>query len=128
MTGITESSIMLVEDNMNLQESIIELLSYRGFHNITAFNDGFKAVTYCKTYSPDLAILDVEVHGLNGLDTLIELHSMKPTLPVIMMSSQLDKHVIIQACESGASTFFPKPFDSEMFCCKIDALLQKVVF
>lgn len=128
MTGIQESMIMVVEDNSTLKESIIELLSLRGFHNFTTFSDGFTAVDFCKKEKPDLAILDVEIPGLDGLDILCEIKSLRPKLPVVMMSSRHDRHIILRACESGANTFFPKPFDSEMFCRKVEDLLQKVDF
>ena len=128
MTGIQESLIMVVEDNAALKESIIELLSLRGFHNFSTFSDGFTAVNYCIQSMPDIAILDVEMPGLSGLDILDKIKSIRPKLPVVMMSSRHDRHIILQACESGANTFFPKPFDSEMFCRKIEDLLNRVDF
>ena len=99
MTGIQESLIMVVEDNAALKDSIIELLSLRGFHNFTTFSDGFTAVNYCKKSMPDLAILDVEMHGLGGLEILNEIKSLRPKLPVVMMSSRHDRHIILQECE-----------------------------
>jgi DNA-binding response OmpR family regulator len=128
MTGIQESSIVIVEDNKLLQESILELLALHGFHNVSAFSDALNAVSFFRQSHPDLAILDVEMAGMNGLDLLVELKSMRPRMPVVMMSSCHDKSLLLKACESGASTFFPKPFDTDMFCQKIEALLKKVDF
>jgi len=66
--------------------------------------------------------------GISGLDMLVQFKSLKPLMPVVMVSSQHDRHVIVRACESGASTFFPKPLDSEMFCRKIEELLRQITF
>ena len=121
-------SIMLVEDNQVLCDSILDLLSIRGFRNVSAFRDAFDAVSYFKQSLPDLAVLDVEISGLSGLDLLIELKSIKPNLPVIMMSSCHTKNVILKACESGAESFFPKPLDTEMFCRKVESILNNIDF
>lgn len=128
MTGIQESMIMVVEDNAPLKDSIIELLTLRGFHNFTTFSDGYTAVNFCRKSKPDIVILDVEIPGIDGLEILGEIKTLRPKLPVVMMSSHHDRHIILRACESGANTFFPKPFDSEMFCRKIEDLLHKVDF
>ena len=128
MTGVRERKIMIVEDNTVLRQSILDLLSEHGFHNLVAFGDGLNAVSYCRETRPDLAVLDVDMAGLSGLDILCEIRSMSQKLPVVMMSASHDRHILIQACESGANTFFPKPFDSDMFCRKIEALLENVSF
>ena len=128
MANSQSVSIMVVEDNAVLRDSILDLLSIRGFHNVCAFRDAFKAVSYCKQSQPDLAVLDVEISGLSGLDLLVELKSIYPQLPVIMMSSCHTKNIILRACESGAETFFPKPLDTDLFCRKIESLLRGLDF
>ena len=128
MSGMHNPTIMLVEDNRDLQRSIIDLLVHRGYSNIAAFTDAFSAIKYFHSQVPDLAILDVEMHGISGLDLLEELKHTIPYLPVILMSSHHDRHIILRACECGADTFFPKPFDSELFCRKVEELLKRVDF
>ena len=83
---------------------------------------------YCRVQQPDLAVLDVEMPGLNSLDLLQELKAIMPALPVVMMSSSHDKNTIMRACESGANIFFPKPFDTDMFCRKIECILRSIDF
>jgi DNA-binding response OmpR family regulator len=128
MVNFQNRTIVIVEDNLVLRDSLLDLLAIRGFNNVFAFRDAFKAVSYCKKSLPDLAVLDVEIAGLNGLDILVELKTLKPDLPVIMMSSCHSKNVILKACESGAESFFPKPLDADMFCRKVESLLQDIDF
>ena len=126
--NISELSIMIVEDNRVLQETMLDLLGHHGYHNLHAFSDAFNAIRYFQQSTADLVVLDVEIPGLSGLDVLVQFKSIKPRLPVVMVSSLHDRHILMQACESGASTFFPKPLDSEMFCRKIEELLRQVTF
>ncbi|MFH1707734.1 MAG: response regulator [Planctomycetota bacterium] len=126
--NISELSIMIVEDNRILQRTMLELLEDHGYHNLHAFSDGMHAIRYFQESTADLVVLDVEIPGINGLDVLVQFKSLKPRMPVVMVSSLHDRRILMQACESGASTFFPKPLDSEMFCRKIEELLRQVTF
>ena len=128
MTGLHQSSIMIVEDNSLLSESIMELLSMHGFNNLVAFSDVFNAVRYFRQKYPDLVILDAELQGLSGLEVLAEFKTIRPRLPVVMMSSHHDKDMLLRACASGANTFFPKPFDTDLFCRQIEDLLSHISF
>lgn len=128
MTGIHTSSIMLIEDNPQMKESIVDLLALHGFKRINAFSNGMNALAYFQEKNSDLIILDIELPGMGGFELLQAIRSINRCIPVVMMSSRDDKNVILKACESGANTFFPKPFDSEMFCRKIEDLLNEVDF
>ncbi len=59
---------------------------------------------------PDLVLLDIEMPGLNGLDTLSELLQFRPGLKIIMCSSRDDAATIGKAQELGARDYLAKPF------------------
>lgn len=59
---------------------------------------------------PDLVLLDIEMPGLNGLETLAELLQFRPGLKIIMCSSRDDAATIGKAQELGARDYLPKPF------------------
>ena len=121
------SHILVVDDDLSILGVMKRVLEKSEF-SVDTVTNGQDALTRITAKRPDLVILDVEIPGLSGLEILDKIRSLRPKLPVVMMSSRHDRHIILQACESGANTFFPKPFDSEMFCRKIEDLLHKVDF
>ncbi len=60
--------------------------------------------------APDLVFLDIEMPGLDGLDTLSELLQFRPGLKIIMCSSRDDAVTIGKAQQLGARDYLPKPF------------------
>jgi len=61
-------------------------------------------------YRPDLVLLDIEMPGLNGLDTLSQLLQFRPELKVVMCSCRDDVDTITRAQALGAHDYLPKPF------------------
>jgi CheY-like chemotaxis protein len=61
-------------------------------------------------YDPDLILLDIEMPGLNGLDTLSQLLQFRPELKVVMCSCRDDDDTITRAHALGAHDYLPKPF------------------
>lgn len=61
-------------------------------------------------YDPDLILLDIEMPGLNGLDTLSQLLQFRPELKVVMCSCRDDSDTITRAHALGAHDYLPKPF------------------
>lgn len=104
--------IFLLEDDYSLNRLIYNFLNKRGYF-VTSVEDGYDAMTHILNNQYDLYILDINVPGFNGQEVLEEIRKIHPTLPVIMVSAQLDIDNISKAYELGCNDYLKKPFELE---------------
>lgn len=104
----TESGpIVLLVDNEPLVRTVLaEVLRQSGFDVRTA-GSGTEAVEMAQRATPALVLMDVQMPGLSGWETLERLHETQPDIPVLMMSGA-DYHD--EAISRGAAGFISKPY------------------
>lgn len=76
-------SIMIIDDEPSIRQSLSGILSDEGFDVITASN-GYEALKIIDSESPDLVLLDIWMPGIDGIETLKEI---KKTMPLFRLSS-----------------------------------------
>ena len=118
------ASLLLVEDDNTLAETLIELLEYENF-KISWVNDGQKAldITYLQNF--DLMLFDVNVPFINGFELLQSLRDSGDTTPTIFITSLSDIASLSRGFEVGADDYLKKPFDFDELHVRINALLKK---
>ncbi len=102
-------SILVVDDEPRLVDEIAEFLRSKAFAVFTA-NHPTQALELVKTQTPDIAILDIRLPGMNGLELLAEIKKVHPLIEVIMISGHGDMNTVIEAMRKGAVDYFAKPF------------------
>ncbi len=102
-------SILVVDDEQRFVDEIEEFLKNKKFKVFSAKHP-FKALEMVKENAPDIAILDIRLPGMNGLDLLHEIKKIKPLTEVIMISGHGDMNTVIEAMRKGAIDYFAKPF------------------
>ena len=78
-------SILIVDDETSILQSLGGLLADEGFEVIEATN-GYEALKIIDAESPDLVLLDIWMPGIDGIETLKEIKKSHPILPVIIIS------------------------------------------
>lgn len=76
-------------------------------------SNGRDVVTKISEHDYDLVILDISMPGRSGLDVLKDLKSLKPNLPVLILSMHPEEHYAVRALKSGASGYLTKDVASE---------------
>lgn len=116
--------LLLVEDDSEISELLVTLLSNEGFEITCSFNgdDGLKQAS---TNEFDLVILDIMLPGRDGLDVLRELRKIKNT-PVLMLTARGEDIDRIIGFEMGADDYLPKPFNPRELVARIKAILRRV--
>lgn len=113
-----ESTVLIVDDNVELAENLREIVEDTGACVLLAKN-GNEALVYLCEQTVDLIITDMRMPGMDGI-TLIENLSKKGSrVPVIVMTAYSEDHVIEEAYTAGVLGVLPKPVD-------IDAMLELV--
>jgi two-component system response regulator HydG len=111
--------VLLVDDEAPFAMNLSRLLQNRNFEVVTAF-DGFQALEAVKsTSSFDVAVLDVQMPGMDGMATLKAIKKQSPQIEVIMLTGQATLKSGIQAIREGAFDYLMKPCDIEDLTAKI---------
>jgi two-component system nitrogen regulation response regulator NtrX len=101
-------SILVVDDEPTILQSLSGLLSDEGFEVETASN-GYEALKIIETQSPDLVLLDIWMPGIDGIETLKEIKKESPHIQVIMITGHGTIETAIKASKLGAFDFIEKP-------------------
>ncbi len=103
--------ILIVDDDAQLRQSFEKLLTAEG-HTVKTASSGEGAIAAVKEAVPDLAIMDVRMPGMSGLEAFRAIHEIEPKLPVIIMTAFGTTETAIEATKMGAFEYVLKPFEN----------------
>ncbi|PLX79895.1 MAG: Fis family transcriptional regulator [Desulfuromonas sp.] len=105
-------TILVVDDEQSIRDSLEGILSDEGFTPIFAEN-GEQALASLKEELPELVLLDIWMPGMDGLEVLETINKLHPDLTVIMMSGHGTIETAVKATKMGAFDFIEKPLSLE---------------
>lgn len=122
------STILCIEDEDQIRQSIIEELVDAGYKTFEASNgqEGIQAIV---EHRPDLVLCDITMPKKTGFDILRELRADYPELsdiPFVFLSALADKKNIIEGLELGSDDYLTKPIDFDILSVTIKMRLEKV--
>jgi two-component system response regulator (stage 0 sporulation protein F) len=103
-------SILVADDQLGVRRLLEELFFQVGYRVVTAAH-GREAVVAATAERPSLALLDIRMPVMDGLEALRELRQLYPDLPVFMMTAVGDSERATEALSLGAQDCIGKPFD-----------------
>ena len=116
-------AIALVDDDRNILTSVSIALEAEGYRIMT-YTDGASALDGFRTSAPDLAILDIKMPRMDGMETLRRLRQ-KSDLPVIFLTSKDEEIDEVLGLRMGADDFIRKPFSQRLLLERIRAVLRR---
>ncbi|MEO1640765.1 MAG: response regulator transcription factor [Pseudomonadota bacterium] len=117
------SRIALVDDDRNILTSVSITLEAEGFE-VETYNDGQSALEAFNKRMPDMAVLDIKMPRMDGMDLLQRLRQ-KTTMPVIFLTSKDDEIDEVLGLRMGADDYVKKPFSQRLLVERIRALLRR---
>jgi DNA-binding NtrC family response regulator len=117
-------TILIVDDEQSVRESLRMILDYEGYDVATAENGG-EALESASSAHPDLVLLDVKMPGMDGIEVLQKLRAMEKNIPVIMISGHGTIETAVEATRLGAFDFLPKPLDRDKLLVALRNALQQ---
>ena len=117
-------SILLVEDEENLQEALklnLELEDYE----ITSAYDGAEALKAVATEHFDLIILDVMLPELDGISVCETIRLKNPDIPILILSAKNSSADRVLGLKKGADDYLTKPFNLEELLLRVNKLIRK---
>jgi len=116
-------TIALVDDDRNILTSVSIALEAEGFR-IQTYTDGLSALESFKTATPDLAILDIKMPRMDGMELLRRLRQ-KSEMPVIFLTSKDEEIDELMALNAGADDYIKKPFSQRLLLERVRAVLRR---
>jgi DNA-binding response OmpR family regulator len=113
-----EKTILWADDEMDLLKAHLHFLKEKGYHVITATN-GSDALDIIKTKDVDLVLLDENMPGFSGLETLTKIKQIKPDLPVVMITKSEEESIMEDAIGSKISDYLLKPVNPKQILLSI---------
>lgn len=118
--------ILLVEDDAGLQESLAEILREAGYA-VDVSGDGIEGLFFGEEYPLDLAIIDLGLPGLPGLDVIRKLRAQDKRFPILILTARSEWQDKVEGLEAGADDYLTKPFHPEELKARVAALLRRSV-
>ena len=113
--------ILVADDEESMRWVLSKALKRKGF-TVDLARDGDEALEMIQTAHYDLAILDIKMPGLSGLDLLERAREVKNDLLVVIMTAEASMKNAVEAMKRGAYDYITKPFDLDV----IDAIIEKI--
>ena len=120
------SKILLVEDDELVLEAVADTLETNNFV-VVKVRDGQEAADRLKLYSYDLAILDIGLPKINGIDVCRNYRAAGGITPILMLTGKGEIEDRVQGLDSGADDYLPKPFHMRELIARVRTLLRRPV-
>ena len=104
-----KKSLLIVDDDIAHRTMLRILLGWQ--YEIYEADDGAEGVKAVSKRNFDLILMDIRMNGVSGIEALDQIKSLKPDIPVVMMTAYFSLEIAAQARNSGASDCLGKPFD-----------------
>lgn len=116
--------IVLVDDDRNITTSVSMALEAEGF-TVKTFNDGEAGLEGIQEEKPNLAVLDVKMPRMDGLELLENIRKEDLALPIIFLTSKDDEIDQVLGLRMGADDYITKPFSQRLLIERIRTLLRR---
>ena len=116
--------ILVVEDETRLRAQLRERLEERGYSVDTAA-DGDEGLFLGREYPMDLAIIDLGLPGLSGIELIRGLRALDRVYPILILTARDAWQDKVEGLESGADDYLTKPFHHAELLARINALLRR---
>ncbi len=115
---------MLVDDDKNLLTSMFDILEFKGFE-VFRFTKGKEALSLIDNQAVDVALIDLRLEDISGLDLIVEIKQRSPNTECILLTGYASQNSAIDAIRYGAFGYFQKPFDIDQVILSIQQAGQK---
>lgn len=119
------ATILVVEDDQDIQEYISQLLIDNNYNVITAPN-GAAALKLIKRTQPDLVLLDLGLPDISGESIVMQLVKEYPDLRIIILTAKDSPENKVNGLNLGADDYLTKPFNAEELLARIQARLRRL--
>ena len=118
-----KKNILIVEDDPDSREVLLRIVENLGYR-VLGFGSGKEALEGIKDAQVDLALLDIMMPEMSGIQALKEIKERYPESRIIMSASMGQQNLVVEAIRAGAADFFIKPVQAEKVVEAIEKALR----
>ena len=116
--------ILVIDDSETIRQQVKQALAATGYEIIEAV-DGIDGLEKLRAVTDlDIALCDVNMPRMNGLDMIAEVQRSGPKIPILMLTTEGQPSLIKRARESGAKGWIVKPFKPELLVAAVTKLID----
>lgn len=116
--------LLIVEDEQNLRESLQQRLRKEGFV-VDSAKDGEEGLYFATEYPVDLAIVDLGLPGISGMDLIRTARERGASMPILILTARDRWQDKVEGLQAGADDYVVKPFSIEELLARVQALLRR---
>jgi DNA-binding response OmpR family regulator len=116
--------ILVVDDDLTTRKMLRFVLEQQAGHAVAEAADGTEAERHLADASFDLAMVDVEMPGFDGLELCKRIRATS-NMPIMVVSAHGDIQSRVRGLQLGADDYLPKPFDPSELVARVDAVLRR---
>lgn len=120
-----EKTVVVAEDELITRMDLAEILQGAGYKVVGMAKDGLDAIELCRREKPDLAIMDIKMPVLDGLEAIKIIKKEKIAKCIILLTAFSDSEYIEKARDLGVMTYLVKPFDESTLIPAVEIALSK---
>ena len=116
--------LLVIEDDVTLRETLTQELTELGFA-VEQAADGTEGLYFAQEYPIDLAIIDLGLPGMSGLDIIRQVRADGKTYPILILTARDRWEDKVDGLSAGADDYVVKPFHFEEVSARVNALLRR---
>lgn len=118
--------ILAIEDNSVNLATLVQVLSR--YYEVVPMSTGARAIKYLEKFRVDLVLLDVQMPGMSGIETLQTMRTMEygVNVPVIFLTASKEKSTVIEGSRLGICDYIVKPFDPTKLHDRIEQAIANI--
>ena len=120
--------ILVVDDFSTMRRIVKNVLKQLGFENIEEAEDGVQALAKLQIGGFGFMVSDWNMPNMDGLQLLksVRADPVLKGLPVLMVTAEAEKHMVVTAIQAGVNNYVVKPFTAEIFKEKMDKIFERL--
>ncbi len=122
---MAKSSVWVIDDDDSIRWVLEKALTSDAIE-VTCFDNGLELLEQLQQQPPEVIISDIRMPEIDGLTLLGKIHQLAPDLPVIIITAHSDLDTAVNAYQSGAFEYLPKPFDIDHVIEAVQKALDQV--
>ncbi|MBP0047182.1 response regulator transcription factor [Marinobacterium sp. AK62] len=115
---------LIVEDDADLRRQLTQMLTQKGY-TVEETDNGREASYLGEEYEYDIALVDIGLPEVSGLDVIRQWRERGVTLPVLVLTARGDWQDKVEGLEAGADDYLAKPFHAEELVARLNALVRR---
>ena len=105
-----KQKVLVVDDDRRMVRTICDILRVKGYEALPAYS-GEEAVNKAKDVGPDCVLMDIKMHGIDGVAALKMIKEISPDTSVLLMSANASEEQVTEAKQNGAAAVLSKPIE-----------------